>query len=360
MRAVQQQALQRRGRRGVILDEHAGAGPVGGLTGAPAEEHEVVRPAAAVHQPRAAAPRHSDSIVARKRPGAMGVAEDHVGVAEAEAVGHLPHRAQPGAAQLLGRDVGAQRAQPGTIERRHGEREGARERQPAQLSNSRGAARLARERSPRADRVDAIQGAACARVPGDRVPPREHRRPHRLVVLDAAEGRGRDVPARGSSARRSGARSWARSGDSRGSGRGSHTRRGAPTDPDRRRSRAPARPMRRAARASARPARGAGAARARTAPAPAAHARPATTRPADGRGCRRSPRSRDRRAPARDLRRTAARRPSRSAAGGGAARARRRAGPADRRPREPRATPRGARDDSRHPSPSHCRDAGRR
>ena len=103
-----------------------------------------------------------------------------------------------------------------------------------------------------------------------------------------------------------------------------------------------------------------GAARVRAAPAPAARARRATTRPAGGRGCRRSPRARGRRAPARDLRRTAARRPSRRAAGRGAARARRRAAPGDRHPPEPPATPRAARDGAAHPSPRRCRGAGRR
>ena len=66
----------------------------------------------------------------------MGVAEDHIGVAQAETVGHLAHRTQPRAAQLLGGDVGPQRPQPGAVERRHGEWERAREGEPAQLAGS--------------------------------------------------------------------------------------------------------------------------------------------------------------------------------------------------------------------------------
>ena len=61
----------------------------------------------------------------------MGVPEDDVAVAQPEAGRDLAHRAQAGASQLGGGDLGAQRPETGAVERCHGEREGADHRPPA-------------------------------------------------------------------------------------------------------------------------------------------------------------------------------------------------------------------------------------
>ena len=52
-----------------------------------------------------------------ERPRAMRVPEDDVGVAQGDATRDLAHRPQPRAAQLTDGDVGAQRADPGAVER---------------------------------------------------------------------------------------------------------------------------------------------------------------------------------------------------------------------------------------------------
>jgi hypothetical protein len=67
----------------------------------------------------------------------VGVPEDDVCVAEAQARGDLPHAAQAGAAQLAAGEVGFERPQAGAVERGDGEREGTRQRAGAQHAGQR-------------------------------------------------------------------------------------------------------------------------------------------------------------------------------------------------------------------------------
>ena len=129
----------------------------------------------------------------------MCVAEDHIGVAEAEPVAtspiaRSPARRAPRAEMSVRSGPSPARLSAATASGKPPR--GARERADAARrlrARTRRASRSASPPSALQARTVAtpLSGVAGASVPGDRVAPREHRGGHRLVVLDSSRRRGR-------------------------------------------------------------------------------------------------------------------------------------------------------------------------
>ena len=116
--------LVRDPRRPARLDPDHGAGPVGAVLAGRRDERRLQVPVAAVDEPRARQRRPLRDVVAGQRPGAVGVAEQHVLGVRGERVGHARHRQQAGAAQLRAAQLRLERADAEPVQRSHGRGDG--------------------------------------------------------------------------------------------------------------------------------------------------------------------------------------------------------------------------------------------